>query len=615
MTRIIVIVGLLFISPWLFGQQKSVPVPELQEAREIMASDPQRAIKIIQRQLNKKSQRSNPALRQEAYELLGDVYMSINQQDLALERYVAAERVNVKSDVNPALLIKKGRAQTFVSDTMARNTFEYVLEQSIDRKQRNTAIEAIADIDKKNSRFTEALERYKTLETVYTEINSPKDLVRIQSKMAQVYSAQNDASGFEINFQNAYSNIQRAPEAGEEDIEAYDAAVEQMVEQKRKVSDEISIRSQNVSIQQSDPTYQAVERVKLADAYVRNSQVDEALSNLKLAELSLKDIDAPAIKADISKKKSEAFVLKGKWQDAIRALEDFEKQNGLALEAKQQELDRQIEIVKGQQAIDLDEKEFINKSNKLTYERDLSKTQSYIIALLSLLLAGALFSLIYIGRSVRAKNKANMLLQLKGLRAQMNPHFIFNALNTVNEYIVTQDERKANQYLTDFSSLMRRVLQNSQKDLIPLSEELEMTKLYIELEHRRFSDKFDFDIHIPNHFSREIMVPPLLFQPYIENAIWHGLRYRDGSGALAFDVREVDKKIEVKIVDNGIGRQNSMQRKTKNQKQYKSTGLQNTGKRLELINSLYQQQISLHIDDVDKVDRENPGTRVVITIS
>lgn len=615
MTRIIVIVGMLFISPWLFGQQKSVPVPELQEAREIMASDPQRAIKIIQRQLNKKSQRSNPALRQEAYELLGDVYMSINQQDLALERYVAAERVNVKTDVNPTLLIKKGRAQTFVSDTMARNTFEYVLEQSIDRKQRNTAIEAIADIDKKNSRFTEALERYKTLETVYTEINSPKDLVRIQSKMAQVYSAQNDASGFEINFQNAYSNIQRAPEAGEEDIEAYDAAVEQMVEQKRKVSDEISIRSQNVSIQQSDPTYQAVERVKLADAYVRNSQVDEALSNLKLAELSLKDIDAPAIKADISKKKSEAFVLKGKWQDAIRALEDFEKQNGLALEAKQQELDRQIEIVKGQQAIDLDEKEFINKNNKLTYERDLSKTQSYIIALLSLLLAGALFSLIYIGRSVRAKNKANMLLQLKGLRAQMNPHFIFNALNTVNEYIVTQDERKANQYLTDFSSLMRRVLQNSQKDLIPLSEELEMTKLYIELEHRRFSDKFDFDIHIPNHFSREIMVPPLLFQPYIENAIWHGLRYRDGSGALAFDVREVDEKIEVQIVDNGIGRQNSMQRKTKNQKQHKSTGLQNTGKRLELINSLYQQQISLHIDDVDKVDRESPGTRVVITIS
>ena len=113
----------------------------------------------------------------------------------------------------------------------------------------------------------------------------------------------------------------------------------------------------------------------------------------------------------------------------------------------------------------------------------------------------------------------------------MNPHFIFNALNSVNGYIAKNDERKANRYLSDFSILMRAVLENSEKDFIPLNKEIELLQLYLKLEHSRFSDKFSYDIQIDSQVKiTEFNIPPMLLQPYVENAIWHGLRYKEEIG-------------------------------------------------------------------------------------
>lgn len=615
MRRLYLIVSLLIMSTLMYAQREGELLPELQAAKRLMPSDPQRAIQLIQKQLKKNPKRSNVLLRSQAYELLGDVYMSIDQQQLGLDRYQRAEKMSDSKLHNYRLKLKIGRAQSFFSDVDAAATFEEVANNSLVLREQNQALEGLADIDRKNEKYTQALSNLQSLEKNYSQLNSATDLVRIQSKIAQVYAAMNQDEYVRSNVENAYSNMQRAPKAKRQDVEAYDQAVTQLISQERNTMQEINLRSQNVLMDNAGAEYQAVERLKLADAYVRNSEVAKAISTLELAEVSLKDVDAPEIKADINKKKSEAFVLQGQWQKAMDALSDYELQQSLAIESKQQELDRQIEIVKSQQAIDLDEKELINTANKLAYERDMTKTQGYIILLLALLLLGALISLVLIWRNIRAKNKANLQLHLKGLRSQMNPHFIFNALNTVNEYIVTQDERKANQYLADFSALMRRVLENSQKDLITLTEEVEMTKLYIELEHRRFADKFDYRIDVPDYFPEEIMVPPLLFQPYIENAIWHGLRYREDQGLLSFQLKEEAGSIHVIIEDNGIGRANSMTRKTTNQKIHKSTGLRNTGKRLELIKQLYQRSIDLTIVDAVPSDAMTPGTRVSLTIS
>jgi LytS/YehU family sensor histidine kinase len=190
----------------------------------------------------------------------------------------------------------------------------------------------------------------------------------------------------------------------------------------------------------------------------------------------------------------------------------------------------------------------------------------------------------------------------------MNPHFIFNALNSVNQFISQQDERTANRFLSEFALLMRLVLENSQEDFIPLHREQEILSLYLKLEHYRFRDKFDYEIKVDDNVNvEEIQIPPMLIQPYIENAVWHGLRYKNEKGKLLLHFYRQNGSLVAEISDDGVGRQRSAELKTENQKKHNSTGLKNVADRLAIINKVY------HLDyRVDIEDRENNGTRVSV---
>jgi LytS/YehU family sensor histidine kinase len=195
----------------------------------------------------------------------------------------------------------------------------------------------------------------------------------------------------------------------------------------------------------------------------------------------------------------------------------------------------------------------------------------------------------------------------------MNPHFIFNALNSVNNFIAKSDERSANRYLSDFSTLMRAVLENSDEDFIPLSKELELLELYTKLEHSRFSDKFDYLIQVDEGIDIDaFQIPPMLLQPYIENAIWHGLRYREDKGFLKIGLKQKDRfALEISITDNGIGRKKSAALKTQNQKKQKSKGMGNIKKRIEILNSMYKDKVAVFISDLET---NGSGTKVLFMI-
>ena len=213
----------------------------------------------------------------------------------------------------------------------------------------------------------------------------------------------------------------------------------------------------------------------------------------------------------------------------------------------------------------------------------------------------------------KEKKRANQLLALKSLRSQMNPHFIFNALNSVNSFIAKNDERAANKYLSDFSKLMRQVMENSKYDLVTLHSEMEILGIYIQLEHFRFSDKFDFEFIIDDTIDTEdIEIPPMLVQPYIENAIWHGLRYREKKGFLTITLRAKDKFIEFVITDNGIGRKKSEELKTINQKEIKSTGMKNIETRLDILNEVNNMALKVEVSDLE-IGKQS-GTKVSIQI-
>ncbi len=210
--------------------------------------------------------------------------------------------------------------------------------------------------------------------------------------------------------------------------------------------------------------------------------------------------------------------------------------------------------------------------------------------------------------SVKVKNKE---IALQSLRREMNPHFIFNSLNSVNQFIAENNELEANKYLSSYSNLMRQIMENSNKDFISLSNEIELIKKYLDLEHLRFKEKFDYQLNIDDQIDSETtLVPNMIIQPQLENAIWHGLRYKEGKGKLEIKFSIENKKIRIQIVDDGIGLSKSKELKTLNQKSHVSRGLNNTLERIKLLNDLYKKNIQLSISE--KTEKGEQGTIVEI---
>jgi LytS/YehU family sensor histidine kinase len=195
----------------------------------------------------------------------------------------------------------------------------------------------------------------------------------------------------------------------------------------------------------------------------------------------------------------------------------------------------------------------------------------------------------------------------------MNPHFIFNALNSVNSFIATNNERAANAYLSEFSQLMRAVLENSDEDFIPLSKEIELLERYTKLEHFRFKDKFEYTFNVDDAIVLdEFAIPPMLLQPYVENAVWHGLRYKDELGALDITFKKIDQEtIAIRIQDNGIGRSRSTELKTENQKKHRSKGMGTIKKRIAILNEMYNDKVAVTISDASA---DGSGTLVKLLV-
>jgi ligand-binding sensor domain-containing protein len=200
-----------------------------------------------------------------------------------------------------------------------------------------------------------------------------------------------------------------------------------------------------------------------------------------------------------------------------------------------------------------------------------------------------IFSRVQKRRGILKERERGMLkdLEMQALRAQMNPHFIFNCLSSINNFIMNKESQEAADYLTKFSRLIRTVLNNSKKSYISLEDELEMLGLYLEMEQLRFVERFTYRIDIDGEVdSSAIYIPPLLFQPFVENAVWHGLMHKTtGSGRLEISLRcEKDLLICV-IEDNGVGRESARVLESKSAEKKKSMGIQITQQRLALINA------------------------------
>jgi len=206
-------------------------------------------------------------------------------------------------------------------------------------------------------------------------------------------------------------------------------------------------------------------------------------------------------------------------------------------------------------------------------------------------------------------------IQMQALRAQMNPHFLFNSLNSIKYYAISKSKDETASYLSKFALLVRTILNNSKSHTISLKDELEALQLYIEIEYLRLEGKFDYTIDIDKSIHvRQAQIPPMILQPYVENAIWHGLMHKESKGMLLVQVKDLGNQIQCIIEDNGVGRERAAEIGKSRMGKEKSVGMQITGNRIEIINRIYGIDTQVHVIDLTDAENHSAGTRVVINI-
>lgn len=259
----------------------------------------------------------------------------------------------------------------------------------------------------------------------------------------------------------------------------------------------------------------------------------------------------------------------------------------------------------------------------LLQEKDLVVKNALLFALLLLLILIIAISF-FIYKNIQSKKKHTESsfkqkiaeIQMQSLRVQMNPHFIFNSLNSIENFIMKNDKREASRYLNKFADLIRMILESSRTRLVPFAKDLEAIKLYVELEQLRFNNKFSFRTCIdPQLTDGEYNVPALLIQPYIENAVLHGLSQSESENLeLSLSATLQEQYIIYTICDNGIGRKQSKKYKNENKPYHKSLGLELMQERIDIFNLQQNAESSVEITDLYNERNEAVGTTVQLKI-
>jgi tetratricopeptide (TPR) repeat protein len=519
--------------------------------------------------------------------------------------------------------------ETFFNDGNFRKSEEYyikaknIYEKLNDKPNIEKASRKLAQSQEKQNKITPAISNYSraaevapsksralnTNDVTRLSVNSPEakeeaiqnniqlnekdndkgDLAASYSQMADVNIQQNDIPKAEANLKNAYKISKK--EAPQKALEINQKLTDFYVENKnydKAIEAKKTILKEDFVKENSKKEVEQIQ--ELADIYIKKDDVGEAISLLKKsyaialekghtleAQKSVKKLDSLY---NVSENTDASVQL---YRDFLGKLPDLvAKDKSLVDEKILEDTEQRIsQLEKEKQLKD----ELIRKKNVFNYS---------LIGALVVLIA----LIIFIFRTLKKVQVKNKKIALQSLRREMNPHFIFNSLNSVNHFIATNNELEANQYLTKFSKLMRGVMENSTEDFIPFQQELDLLQNYLALEKTRFADKFDYEIEVDESLNTQsLKVPGMLVQPFLENAIWHGLRYRTTKGFLKLHFEKENQYLKITVEDNGIGIEESKKQKTEHQKARKGRGMKNTLERIALLNDLYHQEIQCNITD------------------
>ncbi|MEP2937675.1 MAG: histidine kinase [Gilvibacter sp.] len=611
---------------------KQVFTQYLDSARFYLKRDAKVSIEFITKALEStRENRPTAAQNSLAFELLGDINDYWQQFDLAVENYKSSLRSQSRIPVRIKLAASYRKDGNHQESLQA---YTALLEATLSDYQRVEVYEGLGDTYIAINELDNAVENYqKGLAVANEHLITPK-ITNLNSKIGEAYAAAGSPNLANDYFDNS---LELAANENKTRSVAEQNKVADFYSSNEEYDKEIELRTATLgaldSIENldglssaglSEALSQQRQNYKIANALIAQDNYQAAIPFLEKSVDQADLDDDLVVQKDATRKLSEIYRDLGEFDKSANSYESYVALVDKLYSRKEQELSQAARFsrdiaLKQNRITSLESQRQLNESRyELAFENQElieknNKVQRWIIASLIALALLLLATAYILRKNVRQQKYANNLLALKSLRTQMNPHFIFNALNSVNSFIATNDERTANKYLSDFSRLMRSVLENSDEDFIPLSKELELLTIYTKLEHFRFKDKFDYEIHLdPALQVNDFMIPPMLLQPYIENAVWHGLRYKETKGKLDIYFDQIDKEtIKIQIVDDGIGRLKSKALKTENQKKQNSKGMGNIKKRIKILNEMYKDKVDVLVSDVFE---NTEGTRVTLIL-
>lgn len=600
----------------------------LDSAKFFLKKDAQKSIEYVTKALEPK--RGKTLSKKEtslAFETLGDINLFWNQPDLAIDNYKQSLQNSNNTDV--AVKLAKAFAQN-KNYQESISAFQKLLKDNLSGYQKVEVYEGLGDTYKAIGDGVKSVFNYqKALDTAKENRITPK-ITNLNSKIGEAYAQSGALSEAEEYFDNSLKlakkeNKQRAVSEKNKVADFYNQNrdYEKEIQLREETLEELNSMDKNATVDDEALTSQR-QNYKIANAFVAQEKYKQAIPYL---ERSIADADKKEdliVQKDAIRKLSEIYRDIGEFDKATESYQRYVEVVDELYVKKEQEISQAARFtkeitLKQTRIASLENDRKLNESRyKLAFENQEliernSQIQKWIIGSLIVIVLLLFFAAYTQYKIVKQQKLANNVLALKSLRSQMNPHFIFNALNSVNSFIAVNDERTANKYLTDFSLLMRSVLENSEEDFIPLEKEIELLELYVKLEHFRFKDKFDYKITVDENIQlNEFVIPPMLLQPYVENAVWHGLRYKEEKGLLEINFEQINSEtIKISIIDDGIGRSKSAEFKTENQKKQKSKGMGNTQKRIAILNEMYKDKVDVKVENVFE---NNQGTKVELIL-
>jgi len=601
----------------------------LNEARSLKSANPTAALNKVEEALGVAIANGDLEAEAQCYILLGEINEGISEWKLALQNFSSAYEILKSSGLMGGKVITDDGANAArgignanlklgnYADALTYFNLAYELSTtSLARAERQIDL---SEVYYQMADYPKAID---VLDKIRQRKIADKSLeLKIQNQRTKIYAQTNQVNKALDNYQSAQNAVRSAPSAAaKQDEDLLNSTKEEVASSlhaQQKYDDEISLRSSAVeyNLKADNLPEVAVDKIGLGKAFAAKGETNAAIREFEEAVKIADTLDNPHDKAQAFLALATIYDRKNSTEQALSAyrhysdaVKEYDAQMETRLAERESLLKKQRDIEELSKEVSVGRREeFLAKETVFN--------QQIIIYGLLLIIAIVLVTSYFIFKNAQASKTANQLLALKSLRSQMNPHFIFNSLNSIQQYVHNYQRETAESFLSEFSILMRKILDNSSKSSILVCDELSIIELYLKLEKARFGARLNYEINVDKSLDIEnILIPTMLIQPYIENAIIHGLAPSEGGGKITICLKKAADLVICIVEDNGVGREKALELKSRKIIKNKSYGMSITQARLGILNQHLNCHVSVKIIDLFNEQNKACGTQVEIYI-